>query len=263
MKKGTIIWLSLATAFVLIGCIIFAGAMSTVNWDLSKLSTSKYETNTYEITEDFKNISINTETADVKFVLANNDKCTVECYEDKKLKHSAKVNDGTLCIDVDNNKSWYDFISFNFTSPKLTVYLPEKEYISLLVNESTGDVEVSDAFKFENVNISVSTGSVNFAADVNNLLKIKFFQITFNGILPGRKWSESVFFQFLFVQPAVKRSCSLGNSIFSSCDRCYSKTVLGIFAMTLGNSLTKDLFGKIIPADISGFAACVTSISYF
>ena len=68
MKKSTKIWLIIAASLVLIGLIIFAGVMSMVKWDFKKLSTVKYETNNYEITEEYRNISIVTNTADIVFV---------------------------------------------------------------------------------------------------------------------------------------------------------------------------------------------------
>lgn len=59
------VWLIIAASLVLIGGILFAGVMSTLRWDFMKLSTVKYETNTYEISEAFDGISMNTETADI------------------------------------------------------------------------------------------------------------------------------------------------------------------------------------------------------
>ena len=69
MSKITKMWLIIGTSLVLIGCIIFVGVMSILKWDFTKLSTGKYETNHYEITEKFKNISIITDTADVYLCL--------------------------------------------------------------------------------------------------------------------------------------------------------------------------------------------------
>ena len=68
MRTRTKIWLIIATSLVLIGCIIFSGVMTMLKWDFTKLSTSKYDTNNYEITENFNNISIITSTADILFL---------------------------------------------------------------------------------------------------------------------------------------------------------------------------------------------------
>ncbi len=173
MRKTTKIWLSMAASFVIIGCIIFTGVMSVLKWDFRKLSTVKYQTNHYEITEVFEDISIKTNTADIIFALSDDGKCKVECYEDKKAKHSVMVQENTLTINIVNEKSWYDYIGINFGSPKIMVYLPKTEYTSLVIKTSTGDIEIPKDFKFQNVDISLSTGDVDFYASASKLIKIK------------------------------------------------------------------------------------------
>ena len=57
MSKNTKIWLVVGVLLVLVGAAVFIGAMMNVKWDFKKLSTANYETKTYEITENFKDIS--------------------------------------------------------------------------------------------------------------------------------------------------------------------------------------------------------------
>lgn len=173
MRKTIKIWLIIAAFLVVVGCIMFVLVMSAYQYDFDKLSTEKFETNIYEISDEFSNISMNTDAADITFVLSDNGKCRVECYEEAKAKHSAAVQDDTLVIKVSDEKSWYDNIGINFGSPKITVYLPKTEYTSLLIDESTGDIKIPKDFKFNHVDISLSTGDVNFLASVSNMTKIK------------------------------------------------------------------------------------------
>lgn len=172
MRKATKVWLIIAALLVLIGCILFAVVMTTLKWDFKKLGTVKYETNTYEISEAFDGISINTDTADIVFAISNDGKCRVECYEDEDTKHSVSVENNMLVISV-NSKAWYDYIGFHFGSPKITVYLPKTQYDSLLIDESTGDVEIPKEFMFKDVDISLSTGDVDFCASASEMIKIK------------------------------------------------------------------------------------------
>ena len=74
-----------------------------LNWDFSKLTTIKYETNEYNPNGQFDSISIDTDTADIRFVLA--DKSSVSCYGEKNAKHSVSVKDGTLRIELENKLS--------------------------------------------------------------------------------------------------------------------------------------------------------------
>ena len=173
MRKTAKIWLVIAASLVFVGLIMFAAVMSEYKWDFSKLSTGKYETNTYEISEEFSNLSMNTDTADIIFALSDDGKCRVECYEEEKAKHSVAVQENTLVIKMIDEKSWYDYIGINFGSPKITVYLPKAEYTSLFINGSTGDIEIPKNLKFEGVDISLSTGDVNFFASASKLIIIK------------------------------------------------------------------------------------------
>lgn len=173
MSKSAKIWLIVAGSLVLIGCIIFGGVMTMLKWDFLKLSTEKYETNTHEINEEFNNISVKTSTADVRFVPSEDGECKVVCYEDKKEKHDVSVQDGTLTIEAFSEKKWYDYIGITFKSPKITVYLPTSEYDLLAIKESTGDIEISKDFKFESIDISLSTGDVKNYASATDLIKIK------------------------------------------------------------------------------------------
>ena len=173
MRTRTKVWLIIATSLVLIGCILFAGAMTTLSWDFTKLSTTKYVTNTYEISKAFDGISMNTDTADITFAVSDNGKCAVECYEEEKTKHSVAVEEDTLIIKEIDNKSWYDNIGINFSSPKITIYLPKTNYTSLFIEESTGSINLPQNFKFEDANISLTTGNVNFSASASELIKIK------------------------------------------------------------------------------------------
>ena len=93
----TKIWLITAASLILAGCLIFGGLMTFMKWDFNKLSTTKYETNEYEIIDSYNNISIITNTSDVIFVPS--DKTSIVCYEEEKLNHSVTVKDGTLIIE--------------------------------------------------------------------------------------------------------------------------------------------------------------------
>ena len=88
MSKATKIWLIVAAALVLLGVIVLGGAFALVKGDIFKLTTHKYETNIYEITEAFDSISINTDTADIVFVSTDEENCKIVCYEEEKMKHS-------------------------------------------------------------------------------------------------------------------------------------------------------------------------------
>ncbi len=160
MSKKTKIWLIVASSLVVLGLMMFTAVMMVYNWDFAKLSTEKYETNEYEISTDFFNISIDTDTADIVFCQAEDGDCKVVCYEPENAKHSVTVQDGTLTINEVDERKWHDYIGIHFDSPKITVHVPQNVYGALCVKSSTGDVEIPKGFNFESVDIAVSTGDI-------------------------------------------------------------------------------------------------------
>ncbi len=171
MAGRTKLWLVIAFSLVLIGCIMFGGVMMALNWDFTKLSTVKYETNEYKLDGEFDSISIDTDTADILFVLA--DKPSVSCYEEKNAKHSVSVKDGTLRIELGKTKKWYDYIGIGFETSKITVYLPKTQLHALKIKGHTGDVEIPKDFLFESMDIAVTTGRVANCASTSGDMKIK------------------------------------------------------------------------------------------
>ena len=158
--------MSRKTLSILLLLIIFCMMILT----MTACSSMNYETNIHEINEEFNNISIKTDTADIAFVPSNDGMCRVACYEEAKISHSVEVQNGTLTVNVVNNKKWYDYIGVNIDTPKITVYLPEKAYFSLVIEESTGDIEISKDFKFKSIDISLSTGNIKcYASAVENI----------------------------------------------------------------------------------------------
>lgn len=162
MKK----WFLAAAILIAVGAIIFVGALATINFDFRKLSTQKFQANTYELKEDFENIFVNVETAVVTFLPSDEGVCKIECVEEEKLTHSAKIQDGTLMISAVNNRKWYDYIGINFQTPTVTIYLPKDAYTSLSVATKTGNIEISERYRFETVTITGTTSNISCYASV-------------------------------------------------------------------------------------------------
>lgn len=171
MNKKTVTLLVIATSFLLIGCIVFGGVMMTLNWDLSELSTVKYEINEYEITDSFQKILINTDTADI--TLVPSDTISVVCTERVNAKHTVSVKDGILRIEIVDYTKWYERIGFDFSTSKITVYVPQGQYEMLKIKGSTGDVKIPENYQFERVDIHQSTGDVTCKASTTETMKIK------------------------------------------------------------------------------------------
>ena len=172
MKKAKKIWIITAASLLVLGCVMFVAVMTVLNWDFTKLSTSNYETNTHKLTEAFRDISIESSTAEITFVPTENAECAVECFEQENLKHMVTVKDGKLMVRVEDTRKWYHFVSLGFDSPKITVYLPRGAYGELNIDSYTGDVEIPSDFSFTSMDISVDTGDVRSFASVSGAVSI-------------------------------------------------------------------------------------------
>lgn len=176
MKKTTKFWLITAALLVLIGCVLFVGAMTRLNWDFHALSTTTYTTNIHEIRETFDSISLDTDTADISFVLSNDGICKVVCFEADTAKHSVTVTEGTLTVQLDEKRTAQNaigFVGINMDSPRIQISLPNAEYNALLIRENTGDIEIPKEFTFQSIDLSLTTGDVACSASAAGMLKIK------------------------------------------------------------------------------------------
>lgn len=169
MKK----WNVVASCLLGIGTVMMIGSLAACK-GVQNLSAAKYTTETYEITENIQNISIETITADVKILPASDGVNKVVSFEREKIKQTVSLSAGTLVIGAEDTREWYDHINFfAWEKPVLTVYLAQTELNSLAIQGSTGDVTIAKEFSFDSIDVSISTGDVDCYASASGLMKIK------------------------------------------------------------------------------------------
>ncbi|MBE6689686.1 MAG: DUF4097 domain-containing protein [Ruminococcaceae bacterium] len=172
MNKTTAVWIAVAVSLILLGAVIFLVAAGSASWDFAKLSGKEYETNTYEIIENFDNVSLKIDTADVLFLPSEDEKCRVVCYEETNMKHTVLVENGTLTVRANDSRKWYEHISWYDRGERLTVYLPQTAYATLKIEGSTGDVELPQDLSFGSIDIALSTGDVSCKASASQAIRI-------------------------------------------------------------------------------------------
>lgn len=172
MTTSTKICLIVAASLLALGVILFITAMAISQFKFAEVfSTASYETATHDINDEFENISINTTTADVTILRSADDSAHVVCFYNKKITYSVAVTDGTLSIEGNDERRWFDHIGIVSNTPELRVYLPSDEYEALTIDLSTGDVRVED-FSFASINIELTTGDVECLASSDAELNI-------------------------------------------------------------------------------------------
>lgn len=172
MSKKTGKYFIIASALILCGIFLFCGIMCVLKWDFGKLSITEYETRTCDIKESFNNISIDVSTADVILLPAEDDSVSVVCHECKDEPNSVKVENETLLIESYGTRRWYKHV-LDFENPSVKIYIPKGQYGTLTIDSTTARIEISKDFKFDNIDISNTTGEIFNYASVNGILDIK------------------------------------------------------------------------------------------
>ena len=163
----------LAIGLVALGLILITVSFIACGCSLENIDGGDGDMRTFEISESFNEIYVDISDADLTFVSTDEESVRVVCEnEKKKLSHSAEVKDGRLEISLNDERKWYDYLTFSFKTPRIFVYLPEVEYASLLIKSDTGDIVIPENFKFDTVDVSLSTGDVDFRASANDFIKI-------------------------------------------------------------------------------------------
>lgn len=182
-------WCIVAVALIVIGIAVCVIAIGVNGGYEGGMGTVKYVENTHEVAESFKNISIETETADVEFVLSIGGTTRVECVEDSKAKHTVTVDGDTLSVKIDDNRSWFDHFGINIGTAKITVYLPVSEYEKLAINNVSGSVNIPKELRFNDLRVEVITGDVNCYASAQGSEE---FTVTTGDVMIGGVTAENI-----------------------------------------------------------------------
>lgn len=173
MSRAAIVWLVVGISLVLVGGLIFVSVMMGLGWRFDDMSTVDYETNEHIIEEAFDNISILTETALVKLLPSTDGSCRVVCEEVERAWHRVYVKDGTLSVEIDDTRAWYENIGIDIGRTSVTVYLPAGAFGSLDVESTTGDITIRKDFSFAKATVESTTGKLEFYATVKDELEAK------------------------------------------------------------------------------------------
>ncbi len=190
MKKGMVIT---AVVLLLTGLILFGTAFELGDFDFPihgnvKLTENTYRENTYPVDQTVTGIELNTSEADILFAPTDPPGCAVICEEPEKVTYAVTVENGTLKIAVDDQRTWTDRLTLFAKSPTVTVCLPEGPYESLRIDGRTGDVTIPGGFSFGSIDITLSTGDVvcGASADEHSFIQTSTGDVTCNACTAGQ-----------------------------------------------------------------------------
>ena len=161
----------LALLLIVVGAMLLSVSACSADGGFLGIFYSEHETERFDITEDFDNISINIDTADLDILPSDDGGCRVVAYSHKEINYCATVDNGTLKIGFSDDRAWYQHIGIN--ESELTVYLPASVYSALKIVSGTGDINVPADFSFESIDISLSTGDVEMYASATDFVRIE------------------------------------------------------------------------------------------
>lgn len=234
MKKSKIAWLIVATCLVTLGLVAVVVSIALAGFDYSDFSTVQYETNTYTLYEEFDDISIITDTTDVRIKPSDDENVKVVCYEESKILHSVIIADGTLKIEKVDSRKWYEHINIgiNLDGSSITVYLPDKAYGDLSVFIDTGDTEIAEGLLFESIEVNSDTGDITNYAWAAGAIRFKASTgyITVKDVLADtlelKTTTGNVTLENVNCVGEITHKCSTGESIFENVN-CNNFTSVG------------------------------------
>ena len=161
----------LALLLIVVGAMLLSVSACSADGGFLGIFYGEHETESFDITEKFENISIDIDTADLDILPSDDGSCRVVAYSHKDINYYASVEAGALNIGYSDDRAWYQYIGMN--ESELTVYLPASVYATLKIDSSTGDINVSSYFNFESIDISLSTGDVEMYASATDFVRIE------------------------------------------------------------------------------------------
>lgn len=164
MSKKLII---ISVLLIVLGLVISVGALALTQFNFDELTGRVSKT--YDIEGEFDNIECDLGVANINILLSNDNKNSALCLETDRSQFEFEVVNNTLKVKEIYKKVWIGIS----TQADVTLFLSKDIYNKLIINGSTGEVSISDAFKFKNCDIDISTGDIEFMAQVEENLNIK------------------------------------------------------------------------------------------
>lgn len=168
MKKALLI---ISIIFIILCSAVAIITLAAAGWSLERVFSPAVR-ESYEITDEFQDILVSVDTADVRLQKSDDGKTHVECVERYKITHTASVKDGTLKIERRDERKWYEHIAIIPVHFEITVYLPEGEWGKLNISTSTGDTEIPSCFAFSAIDIKQSTGDISLSATASGKINL-------------------------------------------------------------------------------------------
>ena len=141
----------------------------------NKSFTVSSEPKTFEIKDNFENITISAETADIEIKPSEDGKSKVDYVDYEKIKYNVGISNNELSIKSNRDElKWYEYV-YNFgvyKNNKVVITLTANTLKKLNIKTTTSDIKIQKGFTLEEVTIENSTGDIEVLSNVTKSLSI-------------------------------------------------------------------------------------------
>ena len=168
MKRGERTMLFIALVLIVAGIALATSAAASVGFDMPKVLSDDYqdverriETTDGELTD----IVVDAVDGDVRFDVAEGNEILVVCSERRGVTHEVSLRGGVLEIRRVDERKWYERIAvMDFTFLRdggITVFLPPCYLKNVEIETVSGDVELPDGIKTDELHVKTTSGDIN------------------------------------------------------------------------------------------------------
>lgn len=151
-----------AVSLIVVGLTVAIVTLAANQFNIGEL-TEELVPNTYSVEGEFNSIECNLDTADVDILYISEGKSFVSTLENDKISFTVEVVDGVLKI-TENTKieNWYDLV--NWSSVCVDLYINKNTFTNVTIKNDTGDINILDAFKIDNLVIDSDTSNITLSS---------------------------------------------------------------------------------------------------
>ncbi|MGN0453181.1 MAG: DUF4097 family beta strand repeat-containing protein [Ruminococcus sp.] len=212
MKKGLKVLLIIGTVFTVIGLVTVGVALGLGFAGDFSFASRGYADLLFESSENFDYVEINSADSDVFIEVASADECKVAYSVTDTNNCTVEIRDNTLVIDTVENRQWFEhFFYFDFIdTPSITVYLPERVYERISINNISGEINISDA-EADDIYLETASGDIRSdAVIVTDTIEIK--------TVSGKVFSDCVGHSKKALVSSVSGDITVSNGSFDTLD---------------------------------------------
>ena len=173
MKKAKKSPIALAIVFICIGIALILSSLLLSGFDLSFASSLQFTAKEHKVTLPFDSIQVEDIDCNVVLRPSKDNTCTVVGDETSKLFNVVSVENGTLTVRRRDERAWHErILVFGEANPTLTVYLPVREYDTLSLQTTAGDLRAQAPFVFRKATLKSVSGDVHLTAAIRESLSL-------------------------------------------------------------------------------------------